>query len=160
MSSFGDKLAAMGIRVYSDYCRTRHWKFLRRKLAPRGSLCCACGTDKRICLHHVSYERIGVERDEDLIRLCAPCHQKVHDCLDAAFVGFPVTFKVRHTDEIFYAATGTLWSVARERYFTSLGKRQPKRRRPKRKPLKRKTRLSRRPKRIKLKRPIKKRKAA
>lgn len=32
----------------------------------------------RFHVHHVSYKRLGYERDDDLILLCPPCHNLIH----------------------------------------------------------------------------------
>ncbi|MGY3135360.1 hypothetical protein ACVWZM_006042 [Bradyrhizobium sp. USDA 4501] len=48
-----------------------HWR-LRGKKAP-------------LEVHHASYERLGAERDSDLIALCCPCHREVTSMIrDAA----------------------------------------------------------------------------
>lgn len=40
--------------------------------------CAACGTEQDIHLHHLSYEHMGSEPDEDLLPLCATHHDHVH----------------------------------------------------------------------------------
>jgi hypothetical protein len=41
--------------------------------------CAACRTaNAPITLHHMSYERLGAEHDDDLLALCRPCHDRVH----------------------------------------------------------------------------------
>jgi hypothetical protein len=29
-------------------------------------------------VHHLTYERLGEERDEDLLVVCCPCHASIH----------------------------------------------------------------------------------
>lgn len=41
-------------------------------------MCEACGSDWRISLHHMSYQNLGIEKDEDLIPLCWKCHGEYH----------------------------------------------------------------------------------
>lgn len=36
-------------------------------------------TESNINTHHISYENIGDERFIDLIVICRPCHQLLHD---------------------------------------------------------------------------------
>jgi hypothetical protein len=76
---------------YSNYRQSRHWR--RRSKAFREEIACdtcgLCGLSPRseealgadwiqFAVHHVSYKRLGYERDTDLILLCPPCHNLVH----------------------------------------------------------------------------------
>lgn len=66
---------------YEDYLRSEHWQDVRRryrasKLNHGG--CYICGSSENLNLHHKTYKRIGNERLNDLIYLCAPCHSYVH----------------------------------------------------------------------------------
>ena len=57
------------------YIRTDHWKALRREARKRdGNRCVECGATERLEVHHLTYERIGRERLEDVVTLCQPCH--------------------------------------------------------------------------------------
>jgi 5-methylcytosine-specific restriction endonuclease McrA len=40
--------------------------------------CAACGSWKKIQLHHVSYDNLGHEPDQDLVPLCFKCHRNAH----------------------------------------------------------------------------------
>lgn len=68
---------------YQEYLATRHWKEIReRKLKAaefRCQLCNSLGVELHV--HHRTYERIGRERDGDLIVLCKDCHSHFHDKL-------------------------------------------------------------------------------
>lgn len=64
---------------YEFYLRSTAWK--RRKdeyYSTHAKRCSACGSKKSIHLHHMTYERLGAERDSDLVPLCYGCHEKVH----------------------------------------------------------------------------------
>ena len=37
-----------------------------------------CGVKHRLQVHHLTYERLGNERDEDLKVLCWACHEREH----------------------------------------------------------------------------------
>lgn len=89
---------------YCEYTHSRWWKFRKQQyLADRilhrgeGALlecdcCCQHVTSyerlndgrrqidgwPRFHLHHVSYENLGNERDEDLRWVCSPCHNLIH----------------------------------------------------------------------------------
>lgn len=64
---------------YEDYLKTPWWRSRRaRYFASHDEVCAACGTGERIHLHHHTYEHFGAELDDDLVPLCASCHQMVH----------------------------------------------------------------------------------
>ena len=42
-----------------------------------GAFCQACGSKKRITVHHKTYERFGNEKISDLMPLCWDCHNIV-----------------------------------------------------------------------------------
>lgn len=73
---------------YKRYLRSRQWERLReRRLRRSGWSCERChesagrsakGNRTGLNLHHLTYERVGRERDEDLIVLCFACHEKEH----------------------------------------------------------------------------------
>ena len=68
------------VTTYRDYLKTDHWKNTREryKQSKFKYKCIACGTDKKLNLHHKSYKRVGNERLTDLVWLCEECHLKVH----------------------------------------------------------------------------------
>lgn len=66
--------------TYQDYMRTRHWKLVKERYKRKHKyMCVECGSrEKGLHLHHKTYERIGQERDSDLIYLCQGCHVMEH----------------------------------------------------------------------------------
>lgn len=65
---------------YASYLSSHAWKIRAREMREKANFkcqLCAC-TDKPLNVHHNNYERLGRERDDDLIVLCEPCHQKFH----------------------------------------------------------------------------------
>lgn len=70
------KLAVLEVKTYDEYLASNHWAKLRRRLI--ASECWACGSDKRLCLHHSTYASLGMEKAGDLYTLCAPCHRSLH----------------------------------------------------------------------------------
>lgn len=65
---------------YSEYIRSDGWKIRRlRALALAENHCQVCAAVARLDVHHNSYERLGHERDADLIVLCRHCHNLFHD---------------------------------------------------------------------------------
>lgn len=64
---------------YERYLQTRWW-FARRnqKLRDVRYRCAVCDARRDLQVHHLSYERLGAELDEDLEVLCRGCHLGHH----------------------------------------------------------------------------------
>lgn len=74
------RLVGLGYESYGDYLRSSAWRALRRRYAEeRPWLCHICGAEQGLHLHHRTYERVGREELDDLMPLCAGCHDLVHD---------------------------------------------------------------------------------
>ena len=62
-----------------------HWRQTRRKaIRQAGYRCQACGKSRLqykaiLQVHHLNYDNLGNEQEEDLLVLCKECHQKHHD---------------------------------------------------------------------------------
>jgi phage terminase large subunit GpA-like protein len=70
------------VTSYEEYLRSRHWANVRRCFKSSRSYtgkCAVCGFHSNLQLHHKSYERLGRERERDLVHLCDKCHSKTHD---------------------------------------------------------------------------------
>jgi hypothetical protein len=66
-------------RIWEEHMASHAWKLKRheyREALPW--ICFVCKGHQRIQLHHITYERLGLERLEDLVPLCHVCHQAVH----------------------------------------------------------------------------------
>lgn len=64
---------------YQDYLTTEHWSQTRqRKLIQASNTCEQCNRHDGLEVHHLTYERLGEERLEDLQVLCPICHRKAH----------------------------------------------------------------------------------
>lgn len=68
-------------KMGAKYMEQPEWQQRRRQaLARAGYKCQACsGRDTTLDCHHNSYQNYGNERPHDLIVLCRPCHQRLHD---------------------------------------------------------------------------------
>jgi len=67
---------------YADYLLTSHWRRVRElALEQAGHLCDLCGHDDQLEVHHRTYERLGFERQSDLVVLCHDCHRDHHKAL-------------------------------------------------------------------------------
>ena len=74
----------MKIRVknkedYKAYLNSPKWQATRKRLYREYEYRCAmCGSPKNLQVHHITYENIGEEKDEDLTVLCRECHTGLH----------------------------------------------------------------------------------
>ncbi len=65
--------------TYAQYLTTSVWHYRRNEALKRASYTCQrCGVKRQLQVHHLSYERLGNERDEDLEVLCKGCHLGHH----------------------------------------------------------------------------------
>ena len=71
---------------YSEYLKTEYWQIRRARALKAGAYKCRmCGAVDGLEVHHNTYERLGHERDADLIVLCRHCHQLFHDNGELAY---------------------------------------------------------------------------
>jgi hypothetical protein len=64
---------------HREYMRSDWWRARRASYyATHPRRCRACGSARDLNLHHLSYENVYGEPDEDLMPLCETCHAFVH----------------------------------------------------------------------------------
>lgn len=66
---------------YFAYMRSPEWKAKRDTVIYlKGTICRLCKQDSIIepDVHHMTYERFGNEHMDDLIVVCRPCHDRIH----------------------------------------------------------------------------------
>ena len=64
---------------YKSYINSNQWKEVRHRILNRDGLkCFVCENTHDLQVHHRTYDRLGIEDDEDLITLCKNCHSKLH----------------------------------------------------------------------------------
>lgn len=69
----------MNKESYHAYLKSKAWKELRRKVWLRSRRWCErCDNSMSAHVHHLTYERIGHERLEDLQAVCENCHEFLH----------------------------------------------------------------------------------
>ncbi|PCC39122.1 hypothetical protein CIK66_10570 [Brachybacterium alimentarium] len=75
---------------YASYMASAAWRIRRENWVAHQEyvtgqpVCCAvCGSQEWDDLHHLSYDRMGQERHEDLVALCRPHHEEMHRAYDA-----------------------------------------------------------------------------
>jgi len=70
---------------YAEYIETPGWAAKAQAAKQRaGQKCQLCGAkrkDVQLHAHHNTYQRLGREKNTDLLVLCEPCHSKHHDKL-------------------------------------------------------------------------------
>ena len=73
--------AAQLYKMGAKYMEQEEWQVRRvQALTRAGYKCQACSRrDTTLDVHHNSYENYGNERPQDLIVLCRPCHQRLHN---------------------------------------------------------------------------------
>jgi len=65
---------------YKKYIQSEIWRSFRNRIfKKRGFKCELCDSKKNLQLHHITYERIGKEDENDVIILCQECHKKAHE---------------------------------------------------------------------------------
>jgi hypothetical protein len=61
---------------YQAYLRSEAWAARRAAVLERaGGTCERCAAAPTAEVHHLTYERLGAEREDDLIALCSACHR-------------------------------------------------------------------------------------
>lgn len=89
LAEFGLTDAPMWMRgvlaraVYLEVLESPRWRALRERLkAERSKQCQRClktwapGSRTTLKLHHLTFERLGCERDSDVELLCGPCYER------------------------------------------------------------------------------------
>lgn len=69
---------------YASYLRSEHWRETRADALKRADHECeSCGAfGSPLQVHHLTYERVGKERPDDLQVLCRSCHAAEHPDAD------------------------------------------------------------------------------
>ena len=66
-------------KKYRKYLNSDKWKDKRKEiLLLRGYKCEKCDSKKKLHVHHLTYDNIFNEKNEDLQLLCAECHLLEH----------------------------------------------------------------------------------
>lgn len=69
---------------YAEYVKVDCWKMRREEyLRKHGKQCELCGGQYEfipgpVQVHHLTYERLGMELDSDLVAACDKCHRAMH----------------------------------------------------------------------------------
>ena len=78
---------------YRSYIHSKRWARKRRfYFSAFPKLCASCSSKDDLQLHHITYQRLGCERPEDLIMLCKECHEDFHE-----FIGITKRDMIKET---------------------------------------------------------------
>jgi hypothetical protein len=81
MRKFLEK-SKIGPREYKEYIKSFEWKtkseYIKQDRGYRCQLCNISGYVASLHVHHNTYERLGDEREIDVVVLCADCHELFH----------------------------------------------------------------------------------
>ncbi len=72
------RVQVLGFDTYREYLQSQHWReFVRHRRQKR---CWVCGKSRGVvlCLHHLTYDRLGSELPDDVVTLCKGCHEDAH----------------------------------------------------------------------------------
>ena len=75
------RIAQLRQMPFAEYRKQPEWRVRRVQALTRARYRCQMGAshDATLDVHHNTYQNYGDERPEDLIVLCRPCHQRLHD---------------------------------------------------------------------------------
>lgn len=66
-------------KEYKTYISSPKWKAMcLRAYGTYGKRCMACGSFKKLHVHHATYTRFGREQVADLRVVCDTCHRAIH----------------------------------------------------------------------------------
>ncbi len=73
------RLEQLGFASLEEYYASDHWALIKAAYYSRHKMICAItGHFDNIQLHHIRYDNLGNEKDEDLIPLCREMHELLH----------------------------------------------------------------------------------
>ena len=65
---------------YRKYLNSGHWQEKRVLIRERSEgYCECCGDMEMYAVHHLTYERLGCERLDDLLAVCFNCHNRLYE---------------------------------------------------------------------------------
>ena len=68
------------------YLDSPKWQELRSKVLKRdNNRCVNCNSESNLNCHHITYNRLGNEKLNDLVILCQPCHSRLHEIANAIY---------------------------------------------------------------------------
>ena len=63
---------------YKNYLKSTHWQSVRKlKLYEANYMCEKCGSKRDLNVHHLRYDTLYCEINEDLMVVCQDCHTNI-----------------------------------------------------------------------------------
>ena len=81
-------------KAYQRYMRSSSWAVRRKAKVAAVGMCEGCGSRIGLQVHHRTYERLGREKDSDLVVFCDTCHTGVHHLVQSGMSLKQATDKV------------------------------------------------------------------
>lgn len=69
---------SLGFKSYQEYLESDIWISKREVFFKKYPRCAKCGKLANI-VHHLNYNRLPQEKEQDLISLCHKCHKEIHN---------------------------------------------------------------------------------
>lgn len=63
---------------YKDYLESFAWKAIKKAKLEEQQICECCNANAATTVHHLSYERLWHEREDDIVSICETCHYECH----------------------------------------------------------------------------------
>lgn len=64
---------------YEEYLQSDYWDSIKNQVLERDDYRCRlCNSNKKLKVHHRTYNNLGQEKLEDLLTLCGKCHFDYH----------------------------------------------------------------------------------
>ncbi len=80
---------------YVDYLTSNDWKIIRGNIIKRDNYKCRiCSNEENLRVHHLTYQNIFNEKDDDLITLCKECHEKEHIKIEITGLSIEEYYKI------------------------------------------------------------------
>jgi len=76
MNKYGIRYSRHEYRT--EYLQSPEWKEKRERIMNRDPACTICRTVKSRDVHHLTYDNVPFELDEDLVAVCRECHTRIH----------------------------------------------------------------------------------
>ena len=64
---------------YNKYLHSHHWINFKIRIYKKYKRCRFCHITKNLNIHHLTYKRIGHERNKDVVVVCKPHHFMLHE---------------------------------------------------------------------------------
>jgi len=65
--------------LYKNYLKSKKWKKRKNTYFKKYEKACLVCSSQNVILHHLSYGRLGREKDADLVPLCFEHHEEFHN---------------------------------------------------------------------------------